>query len=325
MQWVEGERLDHYIERHLRSPSVLLVLAAQWIEMVKALQQASIAHGDLQHGNVLVVQGNLKLIDYDGMFVPRLHGRVSHEVGHRNYQHPLRAASDFGPHLDNFSVWVVYMSLIVLSVAPELWTRFRGGDECLLFRRQDFERPNNSDILRALERFRDERIQSATTLFKSLLYLEPQQVPLLDGQLTTLPSPPEMALPIWLKDYVKPKLGEVASVGKPMVPEPSSTVVDPSWIFDFLGTGDSPRPSVLFKNSAVIERVLLAVSVIIGASLVIFISPAGSELNIVGLLSVVLMNLVLWVYRYRSEPALAELFTMQFEVYPIVKTKISMA
>src|SRR5574341_1249786 len=119
MKWVEGERLDHYIERHLRSPSVLLGLAAHWIQMVKALQQASIAHGDLQHGNVLVVQGNLKLIDYDGMFVPRLNGQVSHEVGHRNYQHPLRTASDFGPHLDNFSAWVVYMSLIALSVDPE--------------------------------------------------------------------------------------------------------------------------------------------------------------------------------------------------------------
>src|SRR5574341_100962 len=88
--------------------------------------------------------------------------------------------------------------------------------------RQDFERPNNSDILRALERFQDERIQSAATLFKSLLYLEPQQVPPLDGQLAPLPSPPEMALPIWLKDYVKPKPTEDASGGQPIVPEPSS-------------------------------------------------------------------------------------------------------
>jgi hypothetical protein len=139
-------------------------------------------------------------------------------------------------------------------------------------------------------------------------------VPHLDGQLVALSSPPEIALPIWLKDYVKPKPAEGASGGKSIVPEPLSTVVDPSWIFDFLGPGDSARPSAPFKNSMVPERVLLAISAIIGASLVIFTSPTGSGLNIAGLIAIVLMNLVLWVYRYRSEPALAELFTIQLRM-----------
>src|SRR5262249_24224520 len=148
MEWVEGERLDRYIEKNLSNPSALLSLAKLWVQMVKALRQASVAHGDLQHGNVLVVQGGLRLIDYDGMFVPRLSGRGSHEIGHRNYQLPRRTEADFGLYLDNFSAWVVYMSLIALGVDPELRKHFRGGDECLLFSRQDFEQPHKSDILR---------------------------------------------------------------------------------------------------------------------------------------------------------------------------------
>ena len=55
-----------------------------------------VAHGDLQHGNVLLVPGAsanslaVKLIDYDGMCVPALAGSKSGEVGHPAYQHPQR-------------------------------------------------------------------------------------------------------------------------------------------------------------------------------------------------------------------------------------------
>ncbi|QLQ08322.1 MAG: hypothetical protein HZY76_21580 [Anaerolineae bacterium] len=55
---------------------------------MRNLQTHGIAHGDLQHGNVLVAADELRLIDYDGMYVPPLSGRESHEIGHRNYQHP---------------------------------------------------------------------------------------------------------------------------------------------------------------------------------------------------------------------------------------------
>ena len=97
MEWVDGEMLHAYIERNLRSPAVLLALAEQWVQMVRSLRQAGIGHGDLQHGNVLVVNGQLRLIDYDGMFVPALAGRASHEIGHRNYQHPGRTETSSTP------------------------------------------------------------------------------------------------------------------------------------------------------------------------------------------------------------------------------------
>ena len=77
MEWVEGESLIPYIEKNLANSGALLGLAARWFEMMKSLRQSSIAHGDLQHGNVLVANGEFKLVDYDGMFVPSLRGKSS--------------------------------------------------------------------------------------------------------------------------------------------------------------------------------------------------------------------------------------------------------
>jgi len=48
-----------------------LRLAAMWVRLAHQLRQASMAHADLQHGNVLLVPGataqrlKLRLIDYD--------------------------------------------------------------------------------------------------------------------------------------------------------------------------------------------------------------------------------------------------------------------
>ena len=125
MEWVEGESLHTYVEHHLDNPPALLGLAEQWVQMARTLRQASIGHGDLQHGNVLVVDHQLRLIDYDGMYVPPLAGRSSHEIGHRNYQHPQRTEADFGPQIDHFSTWVVYTALVALSVEPKTVERAR--------------------------------------------------------------------------------------------------------------------------------------------------------------------------------------------------------
>src|SRR5262249_54737919 len=152
--------------------------------------QHGIAHGDLQHGNVLVVNGDFRLVDYDGMYVPALQGRQSHELGHRHYQHPWRTAIDFGPFLDNFSAWVIYVSLVMLSVEPSLWHRLDAGEEHLLFRREDFENPRSSRALSVLQRLQDSKAQSIVSLFASLLYLNLSEIPPLDQLSLSSLNPP---------------------------------------------------------------------------------------------------------------------------------------
>ena len=169
MEWIEGSTFQDTIEANIQNPIALANLADRWLKMLAALKKNGIAHGDLQHGNVLIAGGDFRLIDYDGMFVPPLAGKPSHEIGHRNYQHPGRTESDFGPHLDNFSGWVVYLSLIACSVDPSLWGRFGRGEEHLLFRKEDFEAPRYSRLFRSLLHVKDDRIQKYLPLLQSYL------------------------------------------------------------------------------------------------------------------------------------------------------------
>jgi len=192
MEWIEGEPLDAYIRSHLQQREILLSLVRQWIDLMSSLRKARIAHGDLQHGNILVSGGVPRLIDYDAMFVPALSGKASDEDGHRNYQHPDRTGRDYNPDLDNFSAWVIFTSISGLAIDPRLWDPLKAGDECLLFRREDFERPMSSKALQALEGSGNLRLQALSYHFRSLLSLPLNQIPSLDGS----------ALPDWLRDHV---------------------------------------------------------------------------------------------------------------------------
>jgi hypothetical protein len=233
MEWVEGDALQLFVERNLDNPVVLLNLAEQWVQMAKLLRSASIGHGDLQHGNVIVTGSQLRLIDYDGMYVPALNGRQSHEIGHRNYQHPLRSEREFGPGIDHFSTWVVYTSLVALSVQPQLWRAHGGGDECLLFRREDFEQPSRSRIFRSLEAASDVRLRSLGSVFQSLAVLPPDKVPSIDGAFSIAAPAPgagagatngaaapaasawTAATADWLHDHVAQPQPATAGAGRP--------------------------------------------------------------------------------------------------------------
>ncbi len=142
MEWVEAQSLIGYIETHLWEPERLAALAKQFGALVGSLRLDGLAHGDLQHGNLLVTEdGTLRLIDYDGMYVPALDGCTGTERGHPHYQPPGRRLEDFGPQVDAFSCWVIHLCLVALVHDPSLWIALDGGDDCLLFRQTDFGGP----------------------------------------------------------------------------------------------------------------------------------------------------------------------------------------
>ncbi|MBW7886470.1 MAG: hypothetical protein H3C34_28350, partial [Caldilineaceae bacterium] len=271
MEWVDGESLLAYIERNLRQPARLLDLAQQWVQMAQSLAAAGIGHGDLQHGNVLVVQDRIRLIDYDGMYVPALAGRRSHEVGHRNYQHPRRSEADFSPDIDNFSTWVVYASLVALAAEPQLWTTVQAGDECLLFRREDFERPDRSRVLQALGASGDPRLHRLAGVLRDLLSLDPHQIPPIDGQLPQVVVPKARQPANWIRDHLgagsRPQMAATATKGAaatsaaPQQPaQPASA--PPAWIEDFLGAQTAPA-SMTFQGSVSRERAVAALSLLL--------------------------------------------------------------
>src|SRR5579871_3793984 len=238
MEWVPGEPLNAYIEKNLTHPAALMALANRWLEMACALQKAGIAHGDLQHGNVLIVNGQLKLIDYDGMYVPALQGFKSHETGHRNYQHPLRTGNQFGPDLDNFSLWVVYVSLVALSLDPSLWQQTKACEENLLFRKEDFEKPTASAAFHLLEQHQDARLKNLATLFEPLLALPPEQIPELQNPAGA--QTPMHAAVDWVKDHLSG--GQKANAARKPAPVPALTATaNPSWVLDHIASNTTTK------------------------------------------------------------------------------------
>ena len=126
-------------------------LAASWRGVNGTLRGLEIAHNYLQHGNVMVQDdGALHLVDYDGVFLPRFQGEPSPEIGHRHYQHPKRTDRDYHAEIDNFPSLVVYLTMMAVGADPQLWNRFY-NQENMLFTRDDFADPANSDCFKALK------------------------------------------------------------------------------------------------------------------------------------------------------------------------------
>jgi predicted Ser/Thr protein kinase len=140
MQWVEGQPLDAHVRvlaEHDRRDA-LWALAVQWRTMLRELQAAGFAHGDLQHGNVLVADGTLRLVDFDGAWIEELRDHSPpKEDGHRNYQ---RTARVWNRWMDTFPGLVIYIGLLGLAIDPTLW---RNGfiDDRIFFCGEDFQSP----------------------------------------------------------------------------------------------------------------------------------------------------------------------------------------
>jgi thiamine kinase-like enzyme len=177
MLWVQGKNLDHFIQENNMFPDKMRKLRQDFQDMAKALREAGFAHGDLQHGNIIISEQGIRLVDYDGMYVPALSGLFSHELGHRNFQHPRRAKEHFGPFLDNFSTWVIDTALACLIADPNLFAEIRAKNEAILFRQTDFLNPAESEIFYLLEKHESEEIRRASRSLRTALNCLPFNVP----------------------------------------------------------------------------------------------------------------------------------------------------
>jgi hypothetical protein len=228
MEWIQGEGLHRFVEGNLASPQRLLGIGQDIVDFARVMNHAGVAHGDLQHGNILVASGKPKLIDYDGMYVPAMQGWRTHEAGHPNYQ-LLRDDVTFGPGLDNFSVWVIYLSLRALSVRPSLWKQFDGGDDCLLFRRKDYEMPAQSGLLQELKGMPE--VRQLVSQFEALLSCHPLRVPFIEPGVATT-GPAGKGRPAWLEPPPQP------------TPQPAPDAFAKLWA----PVDAVPRPSNLYSR-----------------------------------------------------------------------------
>lgn len=158
MEWIEGVLINQFVTETLHNNSVLSELQKQLVEISNSLETHKIGHGDLQCGNIIVQKSGsnfqIKLIDYDGMYIPQFSTSKSLEKGRSEFQHPKRTQSDFSPTMDRFSFWVMLTALEALKYDKNLWREvMQGGFNTLdnfLFTIQDFLNPNQSALFNRL-------------------------------------------------------------------------------------------------------------------------------------------------------------------------------
>ncbi|MCG6552737.1 MAG: hypothetical protein L7F77_10445 [Candidatus Magnetominusculus sp. LBB02] len=161
MPWQEGIPIDRYIGQCVKRQDKqgILNAAGHFLNMYKTLRSYGVAHGDLQHGNILITpDGGLVLIDYDGLYCPSAWLKSGHESGHPNYQHPKRNSSHYDLQIDSFPAIVILTALTVLAADLGFWQRYYNGDN-LLFCGRDFLNPNQSPLFRTLAACSDDSIR----------------------------------------------------------------------------------------------------------------------------------------------------------------------
>ena len=151
MNWVEGKTLDVYVKENINNQYALEMLAYQFNKMAAWLITQPFAHGDLKPDNIIMKEdGQLVLVDYDGIYVPAMKGQKAREMGSPGFRHPSRTVDAFDEHIDDFSIASIALALKAIALKPVMWNEF-GGNDRLLFNENDFLDLSQSKVITALQ------------------------------------------------------------------------------------------------------------------------------------------------------------------------------
>lgn len=152
MSWVDGDTINQYIIRNSQNKDILLSLAEEFLKLIDYLHSKHVAHGDLQHGNIIVTpMCEIKLVDYDSLFVPGLEGETDIITGKAEFQHPKRNQLKItSEKLDYFSELVIYLSILSIAQDPDIIQEF-SIDDSLLFQASDWNDFESSAIYKRLK------------------------------------------------------------------------------------------------------------------------------------------------------------------------------
>ncbi len=154
MEWAEGKTVGSIVKNlcEQNDKTSLKKLTEKFKKLSIFIIDSDFGHGDLKHDNIIVDSDfNVKLIDYDDMFIPEFTGNRSSELGTPSFQHPKRKSTDFNSDIDDFSILSIYTSLLALAKYPNLYEKYE-DQQNLLFRLEDFENPHSSELFQFLDK-----------------------------------------------------------------------------------------------------------------------------------------------------------------------------
>ncbi len=151
MDWIDGETMESYIAENYQDNYTMAMLCYRFCKMAAWLRSQPFAHGDIKPDNIMVrPDGNLTLVDYDGMFVPTMKGQKSPTIGTKDFSHPLRTVDDFNETIDDFALASIALSLKAISMNSTLLDTY-GASDRLLFSESDYRTPSSSKAISALQ------------------------------------------------------------------------------------------------------------------------------------------------------------------------------
>tara|TARA_B100001250_G_scaffold223804_1_gene191895 strand:- start:2551 stop:4461 length:1911 start_codon:yes stop_codon:yes gene_type:complete len=166
MPYFDGKYLlNRFLNDNYGNISELNRFQKSLIETNNSIEKLKVTHGDIQHGNLIYFNGEVKLIDYDNMYVPSMTNYNSKEIGVLNYQHPCRTIDSHCQGIDRFSIWILLLTSEVVKYRKDLYK-----DKISLFEPDDFESPESSDLFLKLTNSNEGNISNYSNIIKNLLY-----------------------------------------------------------------------------------------------------------------------------------------------------------
>ena len=166
MDWIDGETMESYIAENYQDNYAMAMLCYRFCKMAAWLRSQPFAHGDIKPDNIMVhPDGNLTLVDYDGMFVPAMKGQKSPTIGTKDFSHPLRTVDDFDETIDDFALASIALSLKAISLKSSLLDEYGAADR-LLFSAEDYHDLSRSKVMSVLqELMNDEELATLLSMF----------------------------------------------------------------------------------------------------------------------------------------------------------------